>query len=210
MVAFLLPFQHQLRKSDTRISKATTEEDGLVKGLQAGNQHAVEELYNKYASSLMGIITRIVKSDEVAEDVLQETFVKIWKSIEKYDSAKGRLFTWMANLAKNTAIDELRSKQHSNSCKTETINEIPVDTFLLRSQIEFNPEVIGVRQLLKNLKQDQQYILDLVYFKGYTQVEVSECLNIPLGSVKTKIRLSILTLRQYFNETNLKTSSLIA
>lgn len=210
MVAFLLPFQHQLRKSDTRISKATTEEDGLVKGLQAGNQHAVEELYNKYASSLMGIITRIVKSDEVAEDVLQETFVKIWKSIEKYDSTKGRLFTWMANLAKNTAIDELRSKQHSNSCKTETINEVPVDAFLLRSQIEFNPEVIGMKQLLKNLKQDQQYILDLVYFKGYTQLEVSECLNIPLGSVKTKIRLSILTLRQYFNETNLKTSSLIA
>ena len=210
MVAFLLPFQHQLRKSDAGINKAAIQEDGLVKGLKAGDQQAVEELYNRYAPALMGIITRIVKSDEVAEDVLQDTFVKIWKSIAKYDPTKGRLFTWMANVAKNTAIDELRSKQHSNSCKTETINEIPADTLLFRSQVEFNPEIIGMKQLLKNLKQDQQYILELVYFKGYTQVEVSECLNIPLGSVKTKIRLSILSLRQYFNETNLKTSSLIA
>ncbi|KQC01309.1 hypothetical protein AQF98_09900 [Pedobacter sp. Hv1] len=176
--------------------------------MKASNSNAIEQLYNQYASSLLGIITRIVKSDEVAEDVLQDTFIKIWKSIAHYDSTKGRLFTWMANLARNTAIDELRSKQHSQSCKTETINEIPINTIAFQHKLQFNPEAIGMKQLLTNLKADQQHILELIYFKGHTHVEVAEYLQMPLGSVKTKIRLSLITLRQYFNETNTKTSCL--
>ncbi|RZK52071.1 MAG: sigma-70 family RNA polymerase sigma factor, partial [Pedobacter sp.] len=159
-------------------------------------------LYKMYAGSLMGIISRIVKFDEVAEDVLQDTFVKIWKSIAQYDSSKGRLFTWMANLAKNAAIDQVRSKNYVNSGKTDDLGDTKVDLIDRRNNVSFNAETIGVRQLMQYLKPDQKNILDLVYFEGYTQMEVAEHLNIPLGTVKTKIRLSILTLRKYFNETN--------
>lgn len=107
-------------------------------------------------------------------------------------------------MARNAAIDELRSKQHQNSCKTETLAEKPIDGLIGKAHLLFNQEIIGVKQLLEKLKPEQQSILELVYFKGYTHVEVAEYLQLPLGSVKTKIRLSILTLRQYFNETHSK------
>lgn len=205
MVAFLLPFA----KPNTReltISKGNSAEEILVNGLKNGDTQAIEELYKMYSGALMGIISRIVKFDEVAEDVFQDTFVKIWKSIGQYDSAKGRLFTWMANLAKNTAIDQIRSKNYTNNIKTDDLSKIPIETLDQSNHIQFNPEVIGMRQLINHLKADQKNILNLIYFEGYTHVEVSEKLNMPLGTVKTKIRLSILALRQYFNETSITKS----
>jgi len=204
MVAFLLPFVKPNTKE--QISKGNIAEEILVKGLKNGEQQAIEQLYSMYSASLMGIISRIVKFDEVAEDVFQDTFVKIWKNIEQYDPSKGRLFTWMANLAKNTAIDHVRSKNYTNSVKTDDISKIPTDTLDRGSQIHFNPELIGMKQLINHLKADQKNILNLIYFEGYTHVEVSEKLNMPLGTVKTKIRLSILALRQYFNETQITKS----
>lgn len=201
MVAFLLPFT-KLNAKELTVSKINTAEEILVKSLKDGDTQAIEQLYKMYGASLMGIIYRIVKFDEIAEDVFQDTFVKIWKSISQYDSSKGRLFTWMANLAKNTAIDQVRSKHYSNSIKTDDIATITSETVDLKNQTSFNPEVIGMKQLMDHLKTDQKNILNLIYFEGYTHSEVSEKLNMPLGTVKTKIRLSILALRQYFNETN--------
>jgi RNA polymerase sigma factor (sigma-70 family) len=208
MVAFLLPFNKSANK-DLSISNATYAEQLLVNNLKTGDQKSIEKLYKMYAGSLMGIISRIVKYDEIAEDVLQDTFMKIWKSIGQYDSSKGRLFTWMANLAKNTAIDQIRSKHYSKSCITDDIAD-SINLLDHKNQTVFSPENIGIKQLILNLKQDQKEIINLFYFEGYTQSEVAEELNIPLGTVKTKIRLSILALRKYFNETNTRTRSIIA
>ncbi len=208
MVAFLLPF-NKLTHKELVISTASNAEEMLVIGLKNGEQKSIEKLYKMYASSLMGIISRIVKYDEIAEDVLQDTFMKIWKSIGQYDSSKGRLFTWMANLAKNTAIDQIRSKHYSKSNLTDDIED-SLNVLDKQNQSLFHPENIGVKQLILNLKQDQKEIINLFYFQGYTQSEVAEELNIPLGTVKTKIRLSILALRKYFNETNMPLKSLIA
>ena len=204
MIAFLLPLVKPNTKKD--ISKGNIVEEILVQGLKNGEKQAIDQLYNMYAASLMGIISRIVKFDEVAEDVFQDTFVKIWKSIAQYDSSKGRLFTWMANLAKNTAIDQIRSKNYANGAKTDDISKVPTETLDYGSQIHFNPDIIGMKQLINHLKADQKNILNLIYFEGYTHVEVSEKLNMPLGTVKTKIRLSISALRQYFNETSISKS----
>lgn len=200
MSAFVLQFR-QTSPTEFINSHANEREMKLVEGLKAGQKSAIEQLYKMYASSLLGVITRIVKYDEVAEDILQDTFLKIWKSVGQYDPSKGRLFTWMVNLARNTAIDQVRSKYYTNQGKTDDINEVLVDDFN-HQQTELNPEIIGVKQLVLNLKSDQKAILDLFYFEGYTHTEVAEKLDIPLGTVKTKIRLSILALRKYFNETN--------
>ncbi|MFD0941283.1 RNA polymerase sigma factor [Pedobacter boryungensis] len=196
MAAFAL----SVNKSITTKELNSTEVD-LVNGLKTGDKQAVAQLYKMYSGSLLGIITRIVKFDEIAEDILQDTFIKVWKSIDQYDASKGRLFTWLANLAKNTAIDHLRSKSCTNSSKTDNLNEIPIVTLDRRNYTQFNTETIGIKQLIQQLKPEQKNILDLVYFEGYTHAEVSEKLNIPLGTVKTKIRLSILALRRSFNET---------
>ncbi len=208
MIAFVLPFNKLIHK-ELQVSTAPSTEEALVAGLKCGDKKSIEKLYKMYAGSLMGIISRIVKFDEIAEDVLQDTFLKIWKSIEQYDSSKGRLFTWMANLAKNTAIDQVRSKNYSKAAITDDIDNslIVLDQ---QTHILFNPDNIGLKQLILKLRYDQIEIINLFYFEGYTQSEVAEELNIPLGTVKTKIRASIQALRKYFNETNLQPASLIA
>jgi RNA polymerase sigma factor (sigma-70 family) len=202
MISFLLPIKNPNKK--LKISEGSINEKKLVNGLKNGGKQYVEELYKLYAPSLMGIIINIVKYDEIAEDVLQDTFLKIWKSIAQYDSSKGRLFTWMANLAKNTAIDQLKTKHSKNSSKTDDINNtVDLD---YKNPIHFNTDIIGMQQLIFNLKPDQEKILNMVYFKGYTHAEVAEQLNIPLGTIKTKIRLSIIELRKYFEEKSKKPS----
>jgi RNA polymerase sigma factor (sigma-70 family) len=208
MIAFVLPFNKLIHK-ELSISKTLPLEEILITGLRNGETKSIEKLYKMYAGSLMGIITRIVKFDEIAEDVLQDTFLKIWKSIEQYDASKGRLFTWMANLAKNTAIDQVRSKNYSKYNITDDIEDrlTKIDQ---ENLILFNQDSIGLKQLTQKLKQDQFEIIQLFYFEGYTQSEVANELNIPLGTVKTKLRQSILVLRQYFNETNTQLKSLIA
>lgn len=199
MLALILP-QPKVNTQNLRLIETLTTEDILVAELKSGNALAIKKLYKMYAGSLNGIIYRIIKFDEVAEDVLQDTFVKIWKSIEQYDSSKGRLFTWMANIAKNLAIDYVRSKAHLNYTKTDDITELQTGVLDHQTYTVPNLETIGIKQLLSHLNSDQQEIINLIYFKGFTHVQAAEILNIPLGSIKTKLRLAILKLRKYFNE----------
>jgi len=172
-------------------------EKRLVSSLKLKDEHALDALYKMYAASLKGIILRIVIHEETAEDLLQETFVKIWNSIDKYDDSKGRLFTWMSRLAKNIAIDQLRKKSHVNSARHVNIQDkIPdIDQKL---SYKFNTDVIGIRTLTKTMNPMQRLLLDMVYFEGYTHNEIAEELNIPLGTVKSKIRNALLELRKKF------------
>ncbi|MGY4385016.1 RNA polymerase sigma factor (sigma-70 family) [Pedobacter sp. UYP24] len=172
-------------------------EQNLVNGIKSGDQKVISMLYNMYAPALYGIISRIIKFDEIAEDVLQETFVKIWKSIDQYQESRGRLFTWMARLAKNTAIDHLRGRGYINTSKNDDIEDASAQIDL-KNQLLFNPETIGIRKLTTTLPLSQRAILDLVYFQGYSQSEAAEELNIPLGTVKTRLRMAITVLRTYF------------
>ncbi|TKB97170.1 sigma-70 family RNA polymerase sigma factor [Pedobacter cryotolerans] len=198
MLALKSTFQ-AIEKQHLKLVKTPSVEETLVAELKEGKAIAIKQLYQMYAPALNGIIKRIIKYDEIAEDVLQDTFVKIWKSIGQYDATKGRLFTWMANVAKNMAIDQVRCKAHLNASKTDDIGEVSFGLIEHQSYVNPNMETIGIKQLLGHLKQDQQEIIELIYFKGFTHVQVSEILNIPLGTIKTKLRLAILKLRKYFN-----------
>ncbi|MEJ7559258.1 MAG: sigma-70 family RNA polymerase sigma factor [Pedobacter sp.] len=169
----------------------------LVSSLRMRDQQALSTLYNMYAASLKGIILRIVIHEETAEDLLQETFVKIWNSIDKYDDSKGRLFTWMARLAKNMAIDQLRRKSHINSNKHVDIEEKVADIDH-RLSYKINTDLIGIRTLTKTMNPMQRLLLNMVYFEGYTHNEIAEELNLPLGTVKSKIRFALLQLRKMF------------
>ena len=166
--------------------------------MRSKDKNGADALYDMYSSSLYGVIYRIIQHEEIAEDVLQETFVKIWNSCASYDAVKGRLFTWMVNIARNLAIDKTRSKDYRNHSKTEDIENIvfSVDKGYTTS---INPETLGLKDLVNKLKPEQKIILDLVYFRGFTHAEAAEELNVPLGTVKTRLRNAIITLRKVFN-----------
>lgn len=153
-------------------------------------------LYDNYSKSLYGIIFNLIKDKEEAEDVLQEVFVKIWKNIDTYNTSKGRLYTWMLNIARNTSIDKLRSKNFNNSQKnlsTDNFVNLLEDSNKLTNKVDG----IGMQEFIKRLKPKCIQIIDLLFFKGYTQQEAAEELEIPLGTVKTHNRNCINDLRNY-------------
>ncbi|HEX8608363.1 MAG TPA: sigma-70 family RNA polymerase sigma factor, partial [Pedobacter sp.] len=176
--------------------KISLSEDELVLSLRNREKVAVEALYDMYSASLFGVISRIVIDEAVAEDVLQETFVKIWHSFSGYSSEKGRLFTWMVNIARNLAIDKVRSKDFRNQNKNQEL-ENNVTFIDEQKNTVYNPELLGIKELVGALKPEQKLILDLVYFKGYTHVEAADELGIPLGTIKTRLRMAIQQLRKH-------------
>ncbi|AYL97663.1 RNA polymerase sigma factor [Mucilaginibacter celer] len=178
--------------------KISLSEEELVLSLQQREKIAVEALYDMYSASLFGVISRIINDSAIAEDVLQETFVKIWHSFSSYSTEKGRLFTWMVNIARNLAIDKIRSKDFKNQNKNQEIENNVTFIDEQRNTV-YKPELMGVKDLVQTLKPEQQLIIDLVYFKGYTHVEAAEELGIPLGTIKTRLRMAILELRKHFN-----------
>lgn len=159
---------------------------------------AVEALYDMYSASLFGVISRIIADTATAEDLLQETFVKIWHSFSGYSTEKGRLFTWMVNIARNLAIDKLRSKDFKNQNKNQDLENNVTFIDEQRNTV-YKPELLGIKELVGTLKPEQKLILDLVYFKGYTHVEAADELGIPLGTIKTRLRMAIQQLRKHFN-----------
>jgi len=169
-----------------------------VRKLKAQDTIAIQALYDMYSGALLGVISRIVPQTEVAEDLLQETFIKIWNSAISYDSGKGRLFTWMMNIARNLSIDKLRSKDFRNAGKNQDI-ENNVDFIDSQKEITFNADLLGLKDMVTALKPEFNSVLNMVYFKGYTHVEAAEELNLPLGTVKTRIRMAIMELRKHFN-----------
>jgi RNA polymerase sigma-70 factor (ECF subfamily) len=175
-------------------------EKELIDALRSDQKDAVGILYDKYSSLLYGIIYRIVHSDETAEDLLQEVFVKIWKNIDSYDEKKAKLVTWMGNIARNLAIDKIRSKEYKKSLQNQDISDFVNIIEDNPGANSFNPEHIGVREMLDKLQPEHKILIDMVYFRGFTQAEAAKELDIPLGTVKTRIRSAVNNLRRIFGE----------
>ena len=174
-------------------------EEELVALLQNRDQKAFSYLYDNYAAALNGIIYRMVEDRELAEDILQEAFIKIWNNFSNYDKLKGRLFTWMLNITRNLTIDTLRSKGYKKQGKISS-DENSVSNYTDDSKMAERFDAMGLRKQLVNLKPEQRSIIDLAYFNGYTQDEISKQMGIPLGTVKTRMRSAILELRKILNK----------
>ena len=188
---FELQFNKSFFLSDT---KTYTEEE-LVKKLQNQDQSAFSYLYDNYAGALNGVIYRLVEDSQLAEDILQEAFIKIWNNFKQYDPTKGRLFTWMVNITRNLTIDTLRSKGYKKQQKiSQDENSVSGYKDLNFDSNRFDS--LGLRKQVAALKPDQKIIIDLAYFSGYTQEEISKEMGIPLGTVKTRMRSAIMELRK--------------
>ena len=170
-------------------------EEELVLLLRNKDEAAFSYLYDNYAGALNGIINRMITEAHLAEDILQEAFVKIWNNFSQYDSSKGRLFTWMINITRNLTIDTLRSKGYKKQQKISS-DENSVSNYHDKNSGSDKFDAIGINNKLANLKPEQKAIIDLAYFNGYTQEEISKEMGIPLGTVKTRMRAAIIELRK--------------
>lgn len=170
-------------------------EDELVLLLKAKDQRGFNILYNNYSSALYGVLNKILQSSELSTDVLQDVFVKIWRNIDNYDSSKGSIFTWMMNIARNLAIDTLRSADYRDSSLNISIEDNIINQIDDSNQMILEIDSIGLRKVVEKLKPELKQLIDLAYFQGYTQNEISEEFNIPLGTVKTRIKTAISILR---------------
>ena len=177
------------------MSETKYSEEELVRMLKNKDQQAFSYLYDNYAAILNGTIYRMVEDTGLAEDILQEAFIKIWHNFSSYDSSKGRLFTWMLNITRNLTIDTLRSKtykkQHLISSDENSVNNISDKGRMVEKY-----DTIGLKKQISLLKPDLKNIIDLAYFKGYTQEEISKETQLPLGTVKTRLRTAIIELRK--------------
>jgi RNA polymerase sigma factor (sigma-70 family) len=174
----------------------TYNEQELVLSLKAKDQQSFSYLYDNYSGALYSIVLQVVPDKELASDVLQEVFVNIWRKIESYDATKGRLFTWMLNVARNLAIDMVRSKAYQNSQKNQGM---PESGFFDKdgNTTQLSVDNIGLKKVVNKLKTEHRVLIDLAYFKGYTHEEIAEIESLPLGTVKTRIRSALIQLREY-------------
>ncbi|WP_142785440.1 RNA polymerase sigma factor [Changchengzhania lutea] len=170
-------------------------EKEIVTLLAHGDKKAITLLYDNYADSLYGVIQKIITDEEVAQDVLQETFVKIWRYAKKYDSSKAKLFTWLYRIAYNTAIDKVRS------LKNKTEKEVQIDTSSVYkiTTNSLNQDVLDIQKHLGSLDEKYQIVINALFFEGMTQQEASEELDIPLGTIKSRLKIGLRELKKIYN-----------
>ncbi len=167
----------------------------IVSYLQREDQKAIQLIYKNYSAALYGVIFKIVKSENYAQEVLQDSFVKIWRNAKYYDPEKGRLFTWLVRIARNTAIDKIRSAPFKQDKQIQSLNNF----HNLQKEIKMSYITIedsGLKKIIDSLDEKHRTLIDLVYFQGYSQREIEKQLMIPLGTVKSRIRKAIKELRE--------------
>lgn len=171
----------------------SAEADPLLSAVQRGDQQALASLYDAYGDALYGVIIRILQKEELAQEVLQDTFVKIWRNAAAYDPAKGRPFTWMINIARHAAIDMLRSAgvKHAGAIRS-------MDDHVYRlghDEVREDMDGADVRGVVARLKVEHRQLIELAYYQGFSQQEIAEGTGLPLGTVKSRTRSALLELR---------------
>ncbi len=170
-------------------------EKEIVNLLQKQDKRAISLLYKNYADALYGVVKKVIADDETAQDVLQETFVKIWRYAKKYDPAKAKLFTWLYRIAYNTAIDKTRALKN----KTEKEVQIETSTVYKITTNSLNQDVLDIKKHLSSIEEKYQIVINALFFEGMTQQEASEELDIPLGTIKSRLKIGLRELKKIYN-----------
>jgi RNA polymerase sigma-70 factor (ECF subfamily) len=184
------------------LQAARNEDDiRLLLRVQRRDQTALSELYDRYSSLVYTIVLRVVKATDEAEDLVQEVFMQIWNKAASFSQDKGSVYTWIVTIAKRKAIDRLRSKdiihKGESLSEEEQYIEIPDAAYMtnpLHAAMSAEYERI-IRKGLDELSVEQRTAIELSYFDGYTQEQIAQRLNIPLGTVKTRQRQGLIKLR---------------
>ena len=175
-------------------------DERLVLALESRDQKALETIYDRYGDYVYSVCLRMVGDVQLAEDLTQEVFLRLWRRPDLYDAERGRFVTWLLSVARNRAIDERRSR--GRRFKHESPPSLAAEESLAAVGVEaedtavLSEERVLVQRALAKLPPEQQLAIRLAYFGGYTQQEIALGLNQPLGTVKTRIRLGMQKLRQ--------------
>lgn len=169
-------------------------EKHIVELLHERNEKAISLLYEHYGDTLYGVAFKVVRNSELAQDVLQESFVKIWKKSDSYDSSKAKLFTWLFRITRNTAIDKLRSV----NTKSDKEIQIDVSDVYNLGVDSIRPEFMDVKENMEKIERKYHVVLDALFFQGMTQQEASDELNIPLGTIKSRLKIGLRELKKIY------------
>ncbi|HMR44220.1 MAG TPA: sigma-70 family RNA polymerase sigma factor [Saprospiraceae bacterium] len=184
------------------LNKPVGVDEKIVGLLLARDEQGMRLLFEHFSPALYGIVLRIVRNEELARELLNDVFMKVWENIQSYDSSKSKFFTWMVRIARNAAIDMARSKRFKNENKTD---QLDFSVFSKNEPSEqMNVQNLELKKLLDYLDEDHRKIIDLMYFQDYSQSEIEKEFNIPLGTVKTRARRAILQLREFLKSDILK------
>jgi RNA polymerase sigma-70 factor, ECF subfamily len=169
----------------------------VVQRLAAGDRDAVAELYDRHAARIMGLAIRIVRNSSDAEDVVQEVFSQAWRTAPNYQPARGTVAGWLLMMARSRAIDRLRSRQTRRDADGgPDLDGLPADAVPVSEQLIASQQAARVREAMTALPVEQRTALELAYFEGLTQTEIAERTQTPLGTVKTRIRTALTSLRR--------------
>ncbi len=164
----------------------------LMGGVRQKDQGAMAEIFDRYATMVYSVALRVLKDPAQAEDVLQEIFLQVWNAPDRFAHGRGSLGAWLAVVARNRAIDLLRQRRPADPCDEVVL----VSGSNLASEVERSTIMEKVRGVLKGLPQEQQRSLDLAFFEGLTHSEIAARTGDPLGTVKTRIRSALASLRK--------------
>lgn len=143
---------------------------------------------------MLGIIRKLVDHEAEAENLLQDSFIKVWRNIDRFDQSKGRLFTWLSTICRNTALNFLRSAENRSRFPIQTGSESVYTAGLVSEPHQYDH--IGIKKQVVKLDEKHRTVINLIYYWGYTQQEVAEKLNVPLGTVKSRTRTALQLLKE--------------
>lgn len=161
----------------------------IIERLRSGEKQVLYQLYDKYSGALYGVILRMCKEQELAEDLLQESFIKIWQKIDSYDAEKGRFYTWAYRIARNTTLNHLRKS-------SPLIQTDDISVYDNKETDNTGLSTESLNGMLNKLEPHHQQAIQLVYFQGYTHREAHEEMDVPLGTFKSYVRQALSKLRE--------------
>jgi RNA polymerase sigma-70 factor, ECF subfamily len=176
-------------------------DEDLISLARTGDAQAFATLYDRHARAAYSLAYRMMGEKQAAEDLVQDAFLKVWRSAGAYRVERGSVRTWVLSILHNRGIDQLRSlasrRRTQDKVEAEAPKSQPSEAF---AESWRNSQREQVREALGTLPSEQLKILELAYFSGYTHLEISELLDLPLGTVKGRMRLGLKKIRAYFDE----------
>ena len=167
----------------------------LVSAIRSGDEQAMAQLYDRYSPLIYSVALRVLGDTGAAEDILQEVFLQLWRSPDMFDASRGSMPGWLAVIARNRAIDSLRKRRPETDI-TEVVVSVEPD---LAGKAEWSRAADKIRGALGGMPAPQRSALEMAFFEGLTHTEIAEKTGEPLGTVKTRIRAGLMTLRKAFS-----------
>ena len=192
-------------RASERAADRAADDAALMAALGDGEIDALEALYDRYATLVFSVSLRVLHDAQLAEDVVQEVYLRLWRQPTSYDPARGRFISWLMSVTRNRSLDELR--RVSRRLRSEDAEENPGHELPAPEGVD-DPQAglllaerrVAVRAAMTRLPPAQRRVIELAYFGGLTQVEIAQVTGDPLGTVKTRVRLGMQKLRESLEE----------